>query len=287
MTIVHRNGIGGRCAHEPNEAKTLTWGQRLVSGARRLPYIGDAIIYHRDFKRVITSVKGVFGSYREARDHLPSAMGYDQSLILDVDDVPALTASRQDNTLRNYDEPIVNFISDKISRNTAVFNVGGNVGIEYYAYKARIPAIANTDWTICEIESVVERGTALARTRQEHNLQFTTDVSRGDGANIFLCVGTAQYLTEPVWVTLQRYKSLPKYVVLGYFPAGIMPRFYTVQNIGYSYAPYCIFSLSEVRESFEMLGYSLAVEWSTARPVRVPFHASRSISHFYTLIFSR
>ncbi len=260
-------------------------GKAILDG---IPALRSLFDYHITFRRRTTAVRGVFASREEAERSLPAAKpkGYDQPRITDADEVSQLTARRELGVFNEHDYPVLHWLYRAFSPNKRVFNLGGNVGVEYFAFKQFMAEIGLADWSICEIPTIAERGRLMAERLQETNLCFTSDIRKGDGADILLTVGTLQYLPDDLKTTLASYTRLPQHILINTIPARDGASYWTTQNIGYAFVPYRVFSVEEMKADLEGLGYQMIDRWKFPRTFAVPYHRDHAISHYHGFYFA-
>jgi putative methyltransferase (TIGR04325 family) len=253
-----------------------------------VPMLRSLVDYHITFPRRTTAVRGVFSSREEAEQSMPAAKpkGYDQPQIMDAEDVSQLTAKRELGAFNEHDYPVLHWLCRTFSPDKRVFNLGGNIGVEYFAFERFMPMIGVADWSICEIPSIAERGRDIAEKLGKANLTFTSEIKEGDGADIFLTIGTLQYLAEDMKTILASYTRLPRHILINTVPARDGPSYWTTQNIGYAFVPYRVFSVDEMKADLESLGYQLIDRWKFPRAFKVPYHRDHDVSHYHGFYFA-
>ena len=139
------------------------------------PVLSDLFLY-RSFGRRYNTCRGFYQTVQEANDASPKSVesGYNQSVIGDSDSVSQITANKDSETLDPKDYPVLFWLSAIFPDVRRLFNLGGNVGLEFYAYRKKLAFPDTLEWTVCEIPEIVDKGAELARERGEERLDFTT-----------------------------------------------------------------------------------------------------------------
>ena len=137
--------------------------------------------------------RGIYASYEEAAAAAPKTLplGYDN-------DGPA--RMYQDRLVRVFpsDYPMMFWLQKAFAEGARrVFDLGGHVGISYYAYQRHLPYPSDLSWRVCDVPAVVRSGLELARTRDDqHRLSFTEHFEEADNADVLFTSGCVQYTHE-------------------------------------------------------------------------------------------
>src|SRR6185437_9800293 len=123
--------------------------------------------YFRD-PRKAPRYRGVFPSYRAAEAALPE----NRPQGFDLESVPEYFI-QCDFVLNPADYPILFWLSQLIKPGMKVFDLGGGIGQCYYCYKRYLTFPPDLRWTVCDVESFVQRGAEVARARSAAELSFT------------------------------------------------------------------------------------------------------------------
>lgn len=254
-----------------------------------IPVISDAKDHYWSFYRNRTAIRGVFDDFDQARRSIPAnaIVGYDQPEVAADANFSEVTASKRLGELDPKDYPILFWLKSTLDAASSVFDIGGNVGVEYFSYLKHLPEIANLKWTVCELPHTVEAGRRLAQARKAGNLMFTEDVNDGDGCSTLLCTGTMQYLPYDLDKAIAAWKIRPATIIIGNTPAWDGRQFVTVQNVGYAFVPYRVFSKADLRASFADAGYRQVDEWKFPHHLSVPFSRSFALDYYCGFVFRR
>jgi putative methyltransferase (TIGR04325 family) len=183
------------------------------------------------------------------------------------------------------DYAVLFWLSRLISDARLLFDLGGDVGSRYLAFRKYLTYPDNFTWLVNEIPAVVKLGRTIAHEEAAPHLQFTTDYERLGDAEILLASGVLQVLED--WNGfLQRAASLPRHILINRTPVGDEPHAVTLCTIGVSFNPYHIFDRRSFVGAFIDLGYRLVDEWRTPENAcRIPDHASHSLDAFSGFYF--
>lgn len=232
------------------------------------------------------SYSGVFRSFEEARQSLPPSPEFDDE---------ALTkeyVSVRTKKIFAYDYPVLWWLAAAFGKGGhSVLDIGGSVGVHYYAYQQFLEMPQGLRWTVAEVPSVARVGQRLASERQVDSLVFSTDldeaVARSD-ADIWMAAGSLQYLEHPsIPQLLRRSTKRPHHIFLNKLPLYGGDSFVTTQNIGGNcYAPVHVFNRNELVASIVAEGFVMRDEWIVPeRSLYLPGYSERSIPCFTGLYF--
>lgn len=202
---------------------------------------------------------GVFDSFEQATASVPGAVGFD---------IPKSATDYDDRLDRifPYDYPVLFWLGRILTGESAhrLFDIGGSVGVHYYAYRKYLSYPAQLTWTVCEVDEVVSVGRERARQANTAALRFTSSMPDmvKDGATIVLSAGALHYIGQPlVWDILEQQGARPRHVLLNKLPLYDGPDFVSVQNIGSAFAPLYVWNRKGFIARFERLGYQVVDAW--------------------------
>ena len=243
---------------------------------------------HRQFLSAegFASYSGVFHSFEEARQSLPPSPEFDDEALTEE------YVSVRTRKIFAYDYPVLWWLAEAFGKGGhSVLDIGGSVGVHYYAYQQFLEMPQGLRWTVAEVPSVARVGQRLASERQVESLVFTTDlddaVAHSD-ADIWMAAGSLQYLDNPsVPQFLRRSSKRPQHIFLNKLPLYGGDTFVTTQNLGGNcFAPVHVFNRTEFVESIVAEGFVLRDEWAVPeRSLYVPGFSERNISCFSGLYF--
>ena len=212
-------------------------------------------------KEGFASFYGVFDSFTNARSKCPTSQEFNHRNLADD------YANSRIKQLFNYDYPAIFWLNKAFSENaTGVFDIGGSVGVHYYAYQQILDYPVKMNWVIFETPEVVRVGHEIATLMGGDKSQlFFTDsleINRVK-ADIWFCAGALQYIenAHPCRLLVNCGKR-PTYIILNKLPVYNGEDFVVAQNIGNnSYAPAYVYNRSRLVSEFESMGYKLLDSW--------------------------
>jgi len=199
---------------------------------------------------------GVYRSFEEAAAAAPAGkrVGYDN------DDSAGLYRWKSD-----YMDPseyaVLYWLEKALAPGARVFDFGGHVGVKYYAFRSIGALQVPLTWMVYDLPAVIRDGRELARERGEKNVVFTDEPGDASGADVFLALGSSQYLEQPLYAILERLAVLPGTIIVSKVPVVEGPRYVTLQNIGTTICPYLIEDSRDLIANMERLGYRLRQRW--------------------------
>lgn len=228
--------------------------------------------------------RGVFDTYEAAQasspptkpvsyDNVESAELYLQRLRADAHDYPALFWIE-----RSFAEGM-----------RSVFDVGGSVGIKYFAFSRLLPFPDDVRWKVQDMPAVAQRGRRFA---EEHGVQtrlsFTSEFEDGDGSDVLFASGALQYLPYSLEQLLGRLKSLPRRIIVNTTAIHPTRSFFTLNSIGTAFCPYRVQAHGQfVRETLRS-GYTLRDHWQNpAKFMRIPFADGLDLDTYSGYCFDR
>jgi putative methyltransferase (TIGR04325 family) len=245
--------------------------------------------YAREFARHTSLVKniyrGVFDSYAAAQASIPAARpaGYDNQPSADL---------YRERTRRVYinDYPMMFWLGRLFEQGSAtVFDVGGHIGVAYYAYQRFIRFPEAVRWTVYDVPAVRAAGMDWA---VEHDtlrrLRFTDRYDGAAEADIFFAAGSLQYLEDSLLDVLRNLSRLPHHLLLNSVPVHPSASYFTVQNMGTACCPYRVVAERTFLDGLKAMGYVLRDRWENPhRACEIPFHPEKSLDRYFGFYFSR
>jgi putative methyltransferase (TIGR04325 family) len=182
-----------------------------------------------------------------------------------------------------HDYPALYWISRSLSEGMkSVFDVGGAIGIKFYAFREHLSAWRDLRWRVQDVPAVAERGTALATERGTSNqLDFSSEFNAGDGFDLLFASGVVQYLPQRLGEMLSSYRELPKRIVVNTAAIHAQHEFFTVNSIGTAFCPYRIQTQAGFMRSLSALGYRVKETWQNlGKPMTIPFNPEYSLTDY-------
>lgn len=222
--------------------------------------------------------RGIYASYAEALRHTPTtlAIGFDN-------EAAAAQYRHRIHELTVSEYPVVLWLARLIDQGQRLFfDLGGHFGLFYYALQRYHSLPADLCWTVCDLPVVIRSGQAWA---DEHDssrrLRFTSTPQNVDGNDVLLILGTLQYLDYSLDDLMEKLEKRPNYIIVNLTPMHPTMDFFTVQNMGFSFAPYHVLSLPDFLSMTQALGYAAVDQWqSFERDCHIPFSPSHDVAYY-------
>jgi putative methyltransferase (TIGR04325 family) len=243
--------------------------------------------YDRRFEnnRGANLFRGVFTGFDDARRSAPSSrpVGYDN---------PASAQLYAERMRKAYatDYPVLFWLQKLLAAgHQRIFDLGGHVGVTYYAYRRYLELPAGLGWQVHDVPAVVDHGRRMAAEHDpEGRLSFCDGFDEADGAPVLVALGSLQYLPDTLPDLLARLAAPPSHLLLNLVPLHEQHDYYTLQSIGTAFCPYRISARGAFVASFEALGYELVDQWENPeKRCDIPFHPDRSLDRYHGLYLRR
>lgn len=221
---------------------------------------------------------GVFPTYAKARAYVPAK--YNKTFAApNLEDFEEAIPERDQEAIR-----VLGGLFPEVKH---LFDLGGNVGTCYYAYRSKLPYPYDLRWTVCDVPAINEKGRALAAKRGEAQLAFTEDRAAAGGAEVYLANGSLPYLDEPLADILARLESKPRHVIANRVPLSDYRTIFVLQNLGYAVMPYRIANQKEFVDGITALGYRVAERWLHDQPCQILLRPDLPTPRYYGFYFVR
>ncbi|MGD0430175.1 MAG: methyltransferase, TIGR04325 family [Acetobacteraceae bacterium] len=224
--------------------------------------------------------RGVYPDFATAIASAPAAhpIGYDNK-------ASAHRLAEERHHVFPTDYPVLFWLAHLIGENTVLFDLGGNVGSRYLAFRNHLTYRDSLRWIVSEVPAVVELGREIAARENAPHLQFTTSFDELNGAHILLASGVLQFLED--WIGfLRAVPNRPPHVLINRTPVYAARSAVTLHSTGTAFCPYHLFNRTEFVAAFVDLGYRLVDEW--ANPgigCYIPQHHASSIDAYSGFYF--
>lgn len=228
---------------------------------------------------------GVYPDFATASANVPPAVpkGYDH-------DDTALQYAHWTDRVFPYDYPAMFWLQQLFKEGcTSVFDLGGSIGIKYYAYRRRLTYPSDLRWTVYDVPAVRRAGVHWAAEHDEHRqLSFSEDHRDADGHDILFASGSLQYLDYRLWEVLSPLHSPPRHVLITMLPLHPERTFYTVQNMGTLCCAYGIVARPEFLAQMKAAGYSVRDAWDQPeRHCDIPFYPEHRVDGYSGFLLDR
>jgi putative methyltransferase (TIGR04325 family) len=229
---------------------------------------------------------GVFDSFVAARSWLPPTSEFDH---------PALAAEYVDVRAKKvfaYDYPVMHWLQRGLQGgSTRILDIGGSVGVHYYAYRGYFDMPPDLCWSVVEVPAITAIGQDLAEKNGATALRFVEDLhgtAMESAYDVWIAAGALHYLENArpeqlLSLTVTR----PKHILLNKVPLHSGEDFVTAQNIGEGhFAPLHVYNRARFIQNISQQGYTLWDEWPVhERSMHIPGHPERSFPSFTGLYF--
>jgi putative methyltransferase (TIGR04325 family) len=227
---------------------------------------------------------GVFASFEEARRFLPPSPEFDQ-----LDTATSYEQQRMHRVFC-YDYPVMHWLGEAFRAGArSVYDLGGSIGVHYFAYRRYLAYPAGLTWEICETPSVVRAGREIARREGAPGLRFTDALEPSQvKADVWTSAGALQYIERgDLGALLAACPNPPKYVIVNKVPLYVGDDFVSTQNVGpRMFAPVHVYNRPRFIAGVEAAGYRLVDAWDVPeREFRLPGHPERSFPRFSGVCF--
>lgn len=259
------------------QAMGKPWARPLLSPMRRRRFLSPS---------GLASYLGLFESFEAARASLPASKEFD------CEDVAAEFLQKRTRRIQECDYPVMWWLGRAFASGcTRVLDIGGSVGLHYYAYSNYIAMPAELSWCVVEVSAIVKLGQEEATRRGASALRFVKSVAEAGGAvDILISSGALQYIEDGYPAALLKTHGLrPVHLLLNKLPLYPGKDYVTTQNIGaQSFAPLHVYNDRDFVAQLEQLGYDLKDRWTVhERSLHLPGHPDRSFYQFSGLYFRR
>lgn len=210
---------------------------------------------------------GSFDSFAAAEANAPpgKAVSYD-----DAEAAKTLYSHQ----LYFYDYPALFWIQRSLGDGLrSVFDLGGHVGIKYYAFRRVLDCPTDLRWTVCDLPGVVATGRELAIERgSPPQLGFCTDFREASGCDVLYASGSLQYLPTTITEILAALPVKPRRIILNTTAVHPDRTIFTLNSVGFAVCPYRIERHDDLMAELAGAGYKRRDAWrNEGKPIEVPF----------------
>lgn len=248
---------------------------------RRILGFMDLLPCGRDLSLVIRrrrlgiSYRGVYGSYAEAT----RSAGRRKTTQYDVVNQNKAASYDEEKAslgrvFRDYDYPLIFWLSQILRPGCRVLELGGSVGHLYHSIPGFFPYPDGLKWVISELPEAVELGRRIAADMGEASLSFveTGHLGECEPCGVFVTAGTLQYMQMSLPEVISSLGTLPEHVLVNSLPVHATREYWTLQDLGPCEVPYRVTSRSGLERQMASLGYREVRRWMQPRRIEIPFH---------------
>ena len=259
---------------------------RVIDRAIEIPVLRHVLKFAYDKKfttaRNAHMFKGVYCSFEEALQNLPNDFenGYDNPASAEMY-LHRLVADE-------YDYPPLFWLSKSISCGMrSIVDLGGSVGIKYYAFSKLIDFPVDLQWTVVDVPAAVIKGRDFAKLNASASkIHFSDNYQSGDGVDILFCSGSLQYLPLKLKDIVSAYFRYPKRIIVNTTAIHPTESFFTVNNIGTAFCAYRVQSRGAFIDEMQAMGYALRDSWTNlGKSMSLRFEKGYSIHNYSGFCF--
>ncbi len=226
--------------------------------------------------------RGIYDSYEAAAASAPSTLpvGWDNA-------VSAGRLQHERDVIFAADYPVLFWLRGLLGDNRSVFDLRGNVGTSYFAFRRLLPYPPDLTWLVHDVPAVVQHGQALALAETAPGLRFTEDCAELAAADILLMKGSVHFLPDPIRF-LRTAGPLPRHVLVNKVPLYERESAVTLETNGVSFCPYHLLNRQQFVSVFTDQGYRCVDTWRNYDlNCYVPFYPDHSVPYYSGYYFTR
>jgi putative methyltransferase (TIGR04325 family) len=203
---------------------------------------------------------GIFPSWAAAMAAIPKGnpVGYDQSAATEI------FSSYPTTLVRQSDYAVLLHLRNIARGGMRVVDVGGSIGSACYIALKYFPLPDDFEWVVFDVPAVLEAGRAVANREGEKSkpLRFVADLKETGKCDVFFSSGALQLIEDTLPDLLRKLPSLPEHVLINRIPVWEGEAVVTLNDMGFSLAPYNVFNRKQWVAAVEELGYRLVDDWA-------------------------
>ncbi|QUY44991.1 methyltransferase, TIGR04325 family [Acaryochloris marina] len=245
------------------------------------PAVAD-IYYYLKYPYGANLYKGVYEGFKEAKNSIPSKFRSDYD-IQEAHHKP----NRDLSLFRPINTPLLEPFETALKDISSVLDIGGGVGIDYYAFKQALDFSESLSWMVYDVPIAVKVGQDIATRNHCPNLSFITDLKQTKSVDLLLTNGALQYLDQSLSELIDQLPHKPKHLLVNYIPCYDGNTFFTIQNLKFSRCPYKIQGRTQFIHDLEVQGYQLVKSWEEPRTCLIPFHPDQFVSSYFGFYFTK
>jgi len=229
--------------------------------------------------KAIGCCRGIFDSPDEAARAAPRTrpLGYDHA------DAAAMYHDRLDRVYPS-DYPMMLWLQRALDDGVRkVLDLGGHIGIAYYAYQRMVPFPADLSWRVHDVPAVMEAGRREALARDPAGrLSFVDCFESVADIDLLFTAGCLQYLEDSLAQRIAALPRRPRWILVNLLPLHDRHEYWTVQSIGTAFCPYRIQYTETFFSDLERLGYHVEDHWENLeKECWVAFEPEHSLDHYH------
>ncbi len=227
--------------------------------------------------------RGVFDSFEAAANAVPRnrPQGYDN------EDASLMYRDMMDQVY-DYDYPSMFWLQRSFAEGfRKVFDLGGHVGIKYYAFKKNMHFNDDVRWTVGDLPVIATQGRAIALQKGESDrLSFADTLDEMAGCDVLFASGSLQYLPKTLAQLLEGLDQRPRRIIVNITPIHDETAYFTVNSIGVAYCPYRVQHRDTFIREVQDQGYVLRGAWlNQGKTLDLPFNEGYGLSAYSGFCF--
>lgn len=287
----------------PNEAILNAWSILRLQESRTVEMIE---IFHRGFDRLgrlpgllwwrrrrffqrfergyaVGCCSGIFQTWEQAASAAPATrpLGYDH-------EAGGTMYRDRLSTIFPSDYPMMVWLQKALAEGVrTVFDLGGHIGVSYYAYQKILNFPAELKWVVHDVPAVMQAGREDAVRRDiAHRLGFADSFLDAARADLLFTSGCLQYLQESLAQRLGTLPRLPPWVLVNLLPLHERHGYWTVQSIGTAFCPYHIQQKEAFFSDMSHLGYQPVDNWENLeKDCWIAFEPEHCLDRYHGVAF--
>jgi putative methyltransferase (TIGR04325 family) len=253
-----------------------------MGAAGRTPLRSVAIAAYERYFRTSGRVRlfrGVYPDFAAALASAPkqSPTGYNHAYAA------ALLVNERQRII-SCDYPVLFWLSSLLQTHRFVFDLGGHIGISYYAFQRAMSYPGGLTWLVSDLPEITALGKQIAAEERDGapGLRFTNDCEELAKADILLALGSLQFIEDPF---AHFAKGRPAHLIINKTPVYDQPSAATLQCLGSGFCANHLFNREQFLERLGGFGYQLIDSWTNSElDCTIPFFSRsgiRAYSGFY------
>jgi putative methyltransferase (TIGR04325 family) len=189
-----------------------------------------------------------------------------------------------------YDYPVLYWFRRSLDDGwSQVLDIGGHIGIKYYAFRRYLDYPAGLHWQVCDVPSVAARGREVAASRDaQKRLSFVSTPSEARPSELLLLSGSLQYLPVSIGDLLGTLAGMPRRIIVNITPIHPKRSFFTLNSIGTAFCPYRVMSEADALAQFAARGYRPLDRWDCpGKPMKIPGYPEHSLEQYAGFCFDQ
>jgi len=229
--------------------------------------------------RYIGACRGVHPSYEQAAAAAPPTrpLGYDN------EDAGEMYRDRIDRVFSS-DYPMMLWLQKVFAAGArTVYDLGGHIGLAYYAYQRLVPFPQELSWTVHDVPAVMASGRREALTRDPSGrLKFSENTDAASDIDLLFTAGCLQYLQPTLADEIAKLQRKPGWLLVNLLPLHEQEAYWTVQSIGTAFCPYRIQRSATFFGELQALGYEVVDKWENPdKSCWVAFDPGHTLDRYY------